>query len=302
MITYKRLLSSFNNNRAKSGIFSILRNEDSLNIWSDQNWSEFGKQFNKSFEFPLPGRTGLIEVESESESEKLPNKNLTKIISDKYISTIFEENIDYLLNRPTSQQSQVNRLQEALGAFYIQDKEMKNTTTLSIEEDSYMRKHLELKAYECPMSLIQDFQNYFRIKSISDLPLTLITLSFNTKNDMATWNDEVESERELIIGKFVDTALELCSLFEKEGFWADYIDPSTGQPYKSPFTHGTFYETDERYRKLGFEIEDNGCCKIIKHHEWGSRAYVGCILTTANLQSKLVKDLEHKFEIAKVSK
>jgi hypothetical protein len=175
-------------------------------------------------------------------------------------------------------------------------------TSLSIEEDSYMRKHLELRAYECPVSLIQDFQNYFRIKSISDLPLTLITLSFNTKNDMATWNEEVESEREQIIGKFVDTALELCSLFEKEGFWADYIDPSTGQPYKSPFTHGTFYETDERYRKLGFEIEDNGCCKVIKHHKWGSKAYVGCILTTANLQSKLVKDLEHKFEIAKASK
>lgn len=47
----------------------------------------------------------------------------------------------------------------------------------------------------------EDFQNYFRLKSISDLPLTLITLSFNTKNDMSTWNDEVETERESIIKK-----------------------------------------------------------------------------------------------------
>jgi hypothetical protein len=48
-----------------------------------------------------------------------------------------------------------------------------------------------------------DFQNYFRLKSISDLPLTLITLSFKTKNDMATWSEEVEKERDAIIKKVV---------------------------------------------------------------------------------------------------
>lgn len=47
---------------------------------------------------------------------------------------------------------------------------------------------------------------------------------------MATWNEQVDDEREILIKKFVDTAQELCSVFEKEGCWADFIDPSSGRP------------------------------------------------------------------------
>jgi hypothetical protein len=45
---------------------------------------------------------------------------------------------------------------------------------------------------------IKDFQNYFRLKSIGDTPLTVITFSFKTENDMATWSNQVDTEREII--------------------------------------------------------------------------------------------------------
>ena len=110
--------------------------------------------------------------------------------------------------------------------------------------------------------------------------------------------------------KFVETAQEVCKNFEEEGFWADFIDPTSGrlvtlnkififiigncfnliQKFNSPYTHAVFYETDERYQKLGFEIVDYGCCKVISHHEWGTKAYVGCILTNASLNGKCVKE------------
>ena len=54
--------------------------------------------------------------------------------------------------------------------------------------------------------------------------------------------------------------------------------------YLGAYTPATLYETDERYRSFGFDIEDLGCCKVIHHHRWGSHAYVGCLFTTAPVQ------------------
>ena len=59
------------------------------------------------------------------------------------------------------------------------------------------------------------------------------------------------------------------------GFWCDFIDPSSGLPMHEGFTTDTLFETDERYKKLGFNIDDIGCCKIITHQKWGSHIFVG---------------------------
>lgn len=51
--------------------------------------------------------------------------------------------------------------------------------------------------------------------------------------------------------------------------------------YLGQNTNASLYETDERYRKLGFEIDDLGCCKVIRHHIWGTHSYIGCLFTNA---------------------
>lgn len=213
-------------------------------------------------------------------------KNFNDLNLESSNGNLVCENLDYLLNQPLNQQSQVLKLNEATAGLVLSEK---------MEKNAHKSEPIfELKAHDCPKSLLKDFQSYFRMNSIKDTPMTVVTISFKTENDMALWNNQVDAERELLTEKFVETAQDFCHLIEQEGFWADYVDPFSGSLHKSEYTYATFYETDERYRKLGFEIVDHGCCKVISHHTWGTKTYVGCILTNASVTDKILKKILEK--------
>ena len=54
------------------------------------------------------------------------------------------------------------------------------------------------------------------------------------------------------------------------------------------------FESDEKYRSLGFDIEDLGCCKVIAHPEFGKNVYVSCIVTNAGVGEEVVdRVVEH---------
>jgi len=150
---------------------------------------------------------------------------------------------------------------------------------------------LEYVAQEMTLSVRKDFQELFPDRNLEKEDLTVITLSQKTHNDMTSWSDQVEAERELLLSNFIAGASDICQALKQSGYWADFIEPASGRPYFGAYTNSTLFETDERYRTLGFDIDDVGCCKVIRHQLWGSHAYVGSIFTNAPMDHPAVNNL-----------
>ena len=62
-------------------------------------------------------------------------------------------------------------------------------------------------------------------------------------------------------------------------------------PYFGRHTNTTMFETDEKYRLLGFRIEDLGCCKVICHKEFGRKVFVGTIFTSVASNTGTIQDV-----------
>ncbi|CAG7837092.1 unnamed protein product [Allacma fusca] len=150
---------------------------------------------------------------------------------------------------------------------------------------------LECKAQACPDLLRRELSSLFVSTNMNDGPLTVITFVQRTKYDMSAWSESVEDEREEVIENFIKSAKEMCSELRRNSQWADFVEPNSGRPFFSPYTNATFFETDERYRHLGFRIQDLGCCKVISHHKWGTHVFVGSIFTTAPADCEYLQEI-----------
>lgn len=87
------------------------------------------------------------------------------------------------------------------------------------------------------------------------------------------------------------SSVQIFCRLKYDGYWADFIDPAAGIPYYTQQTNGTMFETDEKYRLLGFRIEDLGCCKVISHKDFGRNVFVGSIFTSVPIHTGIVQDL-----------
>lgn len=184
-----------------------------------------------------------------------------------------------------------SRAHDPLGILTTQERQLKvleefNKAQEHVEEVEKIMgpnpfDHIECVIQTCPELLKRDFQDLFPERNLTSSELTVIVISQKTDSDMTAWSEDVETEREKLLGHFIAGAKDICSMLNMAGYWADFIDPSSGRPYNGAYTNATFFETDERYRRFGFNIEDLGCCKVISHHLWGTHCYVGCVFTEA---------------------
>lgn len=64
--------------------------------------------------------------------------------------------------------------------------------------------------------------------------------------------------------QFVLAAAGICGKLISSGYWADFINPFSGRPYFCRQKNDSLYKTDERFRCVGFKVEERMYCKIIE--------------------------------------
>ncbi|XP_053327044.1 cobalamin trafficking protein CblD [Spea bombifrons] len=239
-------------------------------VWPDETMGPFGPQDQR---FQLPGNVGFeAHVNGIGTQTKTPvQKNLPDLLSEPAPSERHEFVMAQFVNE--FQGNEAAPLQQQINNV----------------ETYFEHAKVECAIQTCPELLKKDFVSMFPETPGNNL--MVLTVTQKTENDMTTWSEEVETEREMLLEKFINGAKEICYALRAEGYWADFIDPSSGLAYFGPYTNNTLFETDERYRHLGFRVEDLGCCKVIRHHVWGTHAVVGSIFTNAPTDSPIMKKL-----------
>lgn len=240
-------------------------------VWPDETMGPFGPQDQR---FQLPGNTGFdSHLEGTAEQRGAP---VQRMVPD-------------VLSAPSSSERHEFILAQFVGEF--QGKEAPPTPQkISRAEQYFDTSNVECAIQSCPQLLKKDFESMF--PEAPNNGMMVVTVTQKTQNDMTSWSEEVDKERELMLDNFVSGAQEICYALRTEGFWADFIDPSSGLAFFGSYTNNSLFETDERYRHLGFHIEDLGCCKVIRHALWGTHVFVGTVFTSAPPGSPVMKKLQ----------
>lgn len=273
MVKHFRSFSSYE--RTHDDVFTVYEGSAS---GSDSNWPDerMGPLKVRDRRFPMPGNVGTNEPSAPKAAapEPAPEPDvLTDLLPHERHVSILQQ---FMCSPSTKQE-----IEDTVGAIY------------GNEIDS-VKDMLECQAFDCPALIRKDFELLFPLHDVSSGPLTVLTISQHTNNDMSGWSPDVEEERECLLEQFVCNAMEMCNSLQNAGFWADFIDPSSGKPYMGDHTNHTMFETDERYKHFGFEIEDLGCCKVIRHHVWGTHLYVGCLFTNAPANHPVLVEMQNK--------
>ncbi|XP_030642133.1 metabolism of cobalamin associated Db [Chanos chanos] len=240
-------------------------------VWPDEAMGPFGPQDQR---FQLPGNVGFdchlkgtAELKTGTNHSTLPD----------------------VLTTPSSSERHEFVLAQFVSEFHRED-DPQSSQRVGKADEYFDKSNVECAIQPCPELLKNDFQAMF--PEAPSNGMMVVTVTQKTKNDMTGWCEEVEQEREHLLANFVAGAKEICCALQKEGFWADFIDPSSGLAYFGSYTNNTLFETDERYRHLGFQIEDLGCCKVIRHILWGTHIFVGTLFTNAPPNSLVMKKLQ----------
>ncbi|AWP12642.1 putative methylmalonic aciduria and homocystinuria type D protein mitochondrial [Scophthalmus maximus] len=239
-------------------------------VWPDESMGPFGSQDQR---FQLPGNVGFdhhLEGLTKQE-ESLAHKMIPNVLSSPSTS----ERHEFILT-------------QVIGDFEKDDSA--SCQSVIRAEQYFDNSSVECAIESCPALLQKDFHSMFPEAPPSGM--MVVTVTQKTQNNMTSWCAEVEQEREQMLGKFVDGAQDICYALKREGFWADFIDPSSGLAFFGSYTNNTLFETDDRYRHLGFQIEDLGCCRVIRHALWGTHVFVGTIFTDAPPSSLVMKKLQ----------
>lgn len=180
----------------------------------------------------------LLQTSRDTRFNLPGNVGINKLWLDKLksINNNENDNIDNIASKKTTEEKSpfFSTSTDEILRSLEEEKSIPNANMFLADE----RSILNCDAHECPLLLMRDFQELFpRDFKRFTHGMTVLTLTHKSKNDMSAWSSEVDSEREELIEKFVVTAKRMCSFLTKNGFWADFVDPSSGRPFYVSFCY-----------------------------------------------------------------
>ncbi|GMS78601.1 hypothetical protein PENTCL1PPCAC_776 [Pristionchus entomophagus] len=223
--------------------------------------------------FPLPGDVSVSPAHSLASPASASSMQTAAKQENAPLSSLPTHSLIELTSYPTLATSPQKAQENYLAEFAPSDLDV------------------EMVAQPCPKLMQRDLNRLFPGMNIPAANVTVLNLAQQTKFDQKAWTPEMETERDTLTASFISAASDICSTLQRCGYWADFVDPASGRPYLGKFVNTSLFETDDAYRKMGFKIEDLGCCKVLQHAAWGSRAFVGTIFTDAPVDSQIVRDM-----------
>lgn len=236
-------------------------------VWPDENMGPFGPQDQR---FQLPGNVGFdCHLEGMADQKKAP---VHRTVPDVLTTTSSMERHQFVLAQFVSE------FQGKLGPISMR---------VNKAEQYFNQTDTDCSINSCPELLRKDLELLF-----PSAPATSITVVTVTQRSGRCVEEAEELDRDQLLHRFVSGAKEMCFALWTAGYWADFIDPTTGAAFfASPSSHATL-RTEEDLRHLGFHIEVSGSCTVIRHILGGTPLFVGTVFTNAPTHSAAIARLQ----------
>ncbi|XP_076841127.1 metabolism of cobalamin associated Da [Brachyhypopomus gauderio] len=233
-------------------------------VWPDETMGPFGPQDKR---FQLPGNVGF-------DCHLGGTGNQWGLLGHRVVPDI--------LSAPSSSDRHEFVLMQFVSEYQSKEVSVWNQSA-SRAEVYFAHRGLECSMHSCPELLKQELESFF-----PTLPASAITVVTVTQKQTVTQTEE--ADRDQLLDTFVSGAKEMCFMLWKGGYWADFIDPSSGKAFFGAPQHDSILEP-EPSNPSGFHIEDVASCRVVRHLPKDTALFVGTLLTNAPPSSLVTERL-----------
>ncbi|XP_064816937.1 cobalamin trafficking protein CblD-like isoform X2 [Oncorhynchus masou masou] len=236
-------------------------------VWPDENMGPFGPQDQR---FQLPGNSGF-DFHLEGMADQRIKGPVHRTVPDVLTAATSNERHEFVMAQFVSE------FQGKIGPML--------SRSVRKAEHYFDQPNVDCSIQTCPELLKKEFESYFPSAPAS--AITVVTV----KHTRCEVIDKEVIDREQLLHKFVSGAKEICFALWTAGFWADFIDPSSGSAFFGSHSNHPLLR-EEEWNRLGFHIEASGSCTVIRHVLRGTPTFVGTVFTTAPANSDVIERLQ----------
>ncbi|CAL9698801.1 unnamed protein product [Knipowitschia caucasica] len=236
-------------------------------VWPDESMGPFGPQDQR---FQLPGNVGFdCHLDGLSQSRRRP-QNLHRTVPD-------------VLTAPSSSERQHFVLAQFVNEFH--GKLGPIDSRVQKADHYFSQTETDCIINSCPELLRKDLELMF--PSVPPSAITVVTVTQKSGRC-----EDPRQEDGHQFDRFVSGAKEMCFALWTAGYWADFIDPTTGGAFFASASGPSSLRSEQDLRDLGFHIEVSASCTVIRHILRGTPMFVGTVFTNAPTHSAAVARLQ----------